>query len=275
MGNVNNPITTEKALMGEKTNEIKVLNEQEVLGKQFKVYGTPDNPLFVANDVADWIEHSNVTEMLKGIDDDEKLTSTILRAGQNRMMNMLTEDSLYEVLMQSRKPIAKKFKKEVKNILRTIRKSGGYVNNAEKMVDTYFSDIPDEQKTIIQGLLTGIEEKQKKINTLTAENDLLSQKALEWGDRPLINAIVRAYGHGIGGDYQAAWRDFKKELLYRHSINLNARKTNYLNNSGKKTSPKTLDMLDDSELPMALSTAVALCKERNIDISDIIDKKAG
>ncbi len=70
-------------------NELKVLNEQEVLGKQFRVYGTAEEPLFVANDVADWIEHSNVTEMLRGIDDDEKLVSTILRAGQNRQMNLL------------------------------------------------------------------------------------------------------------------------------------------------------------------------------------------
>lgn len=110
-------------------NELKVLNEQEVLGKQFKVYGTAEEPLFVANDVADWIEHSNVTEMLRGIDDDEKLVSTILRAGQNRQMNMLTENGLYEVLMQSRKPIAKQFKKEVKEILKTIRKHGIYATD--------------------------------------------------------------------------------------------------------------------------------------------------
>lgn len=110
-------------------NELKVLNEQEVLGKQFRVYGTAEEPLFVANDVADWIEHSNVTEMLRGIDDDEKLISTILRAGQNRQMNMLTENGLYEVLMQSRKPIAKQFKKEVKEILKTIRKHGIYATD--------------------------------------------------------------------------------------------------------------------------------------------------
>lgn len=39
-------------------NELKVLNEQEVLGKQFKVYGTADEPLFLAKDVAEWIECS-------------------------------------------------------------------------------------------------------------------------------------------------------------------------------------------------------------------------
>lgn len=113
-------------------NELKVLNEQEVLGKQFRVYGTAEESLFVANDVADWIEHSNVTEMLRGIDDDEKLVSTILRAGQNRQMNMLTENGLYEVLMQSRKPIAKQFKKEVKEILKTIRKHGDDINGCEE-----------------------------------------------------------------------------------------------------------------------------------------------
>ena len=110
-------------------NELKVLDEQEVLGKRFRVYGTVEEPLFVANDVADWIEHSNVTEMLRGIDDDEKLVSIILRAGQNRQMNMLTENGLYEVLMQSRKPIAKQFKKEVKEILKTIRKHCMYATD--------------------------------------------------------------------------------------------------------------------------------------------------
>lgn len=57
------------------------------------------------------------------------LVSTILRAGQNRQMNMLTENGLYEVLMQSRKPIAKQFKKEVKEILKTIRKHGIYATD--------------------------------------------------------------------------------------------------------------------------------------------------
>lgn len=110
-------------------NELKVLNEQEVLGKHFKVYGIPEEPLFVANDVAEWIEHSNTTEMLRNIDDDEKLVSTILRAGQGRQVNMLTENGLYEVFMQSRKPIAKEFKKKVKEILKTIRKHGLYATD--------------------------------------------------------------------------------------------------------------------------------------------------
>lgn len=114
-------------------NEITIINKSNLLGKEVDVYGTFEEPLFLANDVAEWIGHSNVTEMLRNIDEDEKLTSIIFRAGQNRQCNFLTENGLYEVLMQSRKPIAKQFKKGVKEILKTIRKTGCYsVNNTFK-----------------------------------------------------------------------------------------------------------------------------------------------
>ena len=116
---------------------------------------------------------------------------------------------------------------------------------------------------------------EQKNEILSAENDLLSQKNLEWADRAVINALVRAYAHGIGDDYRKAWREFKKELLYRYGININARITNHLNKSGKLTKPRTLDMLDDSELPDALSTITAMCREKNADISEILHKKVG
>lgn len=105
---------------------VKVIDEREVFGKSVKVYGTPDEPLFLAKEVADWIEHSNTTEMLRTVDDSEKLNSIIFSSGQNREMSFLTEDGLYEVLMQSRKPIAKQFKSKVKEILKDIRKHGLY-----------------------------------------------------------------------------------------------------------------------------------------------------
>ena len=107
-------------------NQLKVINEQTVLNKDFKIYGTNEDPLFLAQDVAKWIEHSDVSMMLKNIDLEEKLIQTMLVSGQNREVWMLTEDGLYEVLMQSRKKIAKQFKKEIKRILKDIRLCGTY-----------------------------------------------------------------------------------------------------------------------------------------------------
>lgn len=96
-------------------NELKLIEQKEVLGKDFKVYGTPNNPLFLAKDVAEWIEHSNQRMMLQSIDEGEKqcVNNPYASAGQQEQW-FLTEDGLYEVLMQSRKPTAKQFKKEVK-----------------------------------------------------------------------------------------------------------------------------------------------------------------
>ena len=112
-------------------NELKVLNEQEVLGKQFKVYGTAEEPLFLAKDVAEWIEYdtSSVHKMLANVDDDEKVRKNVPTLGGTQESWCLTENGLYEVLMQSRNLLAKQFKKEVKEILKTIRKHGIYATD--------------------------------------------------------------------------------------------------------------------------------------------------
>ena len=65
---------------------------------------------------------------------------------------------------------------------------------------------------------------------------------------------------------------FKKEILYKHGINLNSRITNHLNATGKK--PKTLDMLDDSEISNAISTIVSMCREEQVNIDYLLTKIA-
>ena len=92
------------------------------MGKTFNVYGTVEEPLFRAKDVADWIEHSNVSAMVQSIDEDEKLTINIYYSEVRKHDEIfLTENGVYEVLMLSRKPIAKEFKKEVKKMLHSLR----------------------------------------------------------------------------------------------------------------------------------------------------------
>ena len=103
---------------------INILDNQEVLGQDFVLYGDIDNPLFLAKDVADMIGHSDVSKMVKAVDDDEKVKNNILTPGGDQEAWFLTEYGLYEVLMQSRKPIAKEFKKEVKAILKQLRQCG-------------------------------------------------------------------------------------------------------------------------------------------------------
>ena len=120
------------------------ITEQSSLDKRIRVFGTPEDPLFPARDVAEWIDYSKkqdgsyrVGVMLGSVDNDEKINIIVppnIVGGNlkpNRGYWFLTEDGLYEVLMQSRKPKAKEFKKEVKKILKSIRKTGGYVVGQE------------------------------------------------------------------------------------------------------------------------------------------------
>lgn len=115
-----------------------VLTEQEVLEEQFTIYGTFDKPLFLAKDVAAVIEHSSITMMLKNVDEDEKVKirpkESLGLLTSNNEYWFLTEDGLYEVLMQSRKPIAKEFKKQIKKILKGLRK--GEIKMSDNTLNT-------------------------------------------------------------------------------------------------------------------------------------------
>lgn len=240
--------------------------------------------LFCGNDVARALGYSNPRDALSkhckrdGVAKCDMVSTTVNQYGtktnQTVKMSFITEGNLYRLIAHSKLPSAEKFESWIfDEVLPTIRKTGGYINNVDLMVNTYFSDIPDEQKSLIKGLLINIEEQQKKIVSLNNENDLLAQKNLEWADRPLIHALIRKYASSINGDFAKAWNNFKKELLYKHGINLNARITNYLNTTGKRTKPKTLEMIDDSELANAISTAVSLCRENDVNIDELLNNK--
>ena len=224
--------------------ELKIIDEREVLGKEFKIYGTFEEPLFLAKDVAEWIEYSGRTgQMLSTVDEDEKLTHKLYASGQNRQMWFLKEDGLYEVLMMSQKPIAKQFKKEVKVILKTIRKTGGYVSNADLMVNTYFGALDDSYKATIKGLFINIEEQQKQIQEKDKEISYKEDVIIGLVDeislaekRQIINRVVRKGGKKYSDRWNALYREF--EAKYR--INLKRR----LERHNEESKPKLKSKLD-------------------------------
>ena len=127
--------TTAGAEFVQPESAITVIHTAEVLGHEFQIYGTKEKPMFRAKDVAEMIEHSDISTMLRTVDDDEKVTNNVCTLGGVQKSWFLTEHGLYEVLMQSRKPIAKAFKKQVKQILTEIRTTGGYIHATPDMSD--------------------------------------------------------------------------------------------------------------------------------------------
>lgn len=192
--------------------EIQIIEQRVVLGKDFKIYGDYENPLFLAKDVAEWIEHSNARMMLQGVDEDEKqcVSNPYALQGQKEQW-FLTENGLYEVLMQSRKPIAKEFKKQVKEILKSIRKHGAYMT-PETLEAAILN--PD---TIIKIATALKEEKEKNqllqmVNSnLKVENAIMTPKAEYFDD--LVDRNLLTNFRETAKQLQVKERDFIKFLL--------------------------------------------------------------
>lgn len=145
---------------------IQVLKQAELCGRQFDVYGTPEEPLFIAKEVAEVLELTNVSDMVSRVDNGE-VTKFNLGSRQGETW-FLTEDGLYEVLMQSRKPIAKDFKKGVKEILKSIRKHGAYATTTT--IDSIIAN-PENGIKLLQALQKEREEKA----ILESRNGVLSE----------------------------------------------------------------------------------------------------
>lgn len=89
---------------------------------------------FVAGDVCDILETSNSARDISRLEDDEKLMYTMCIAGQNRRLWLINESGLYALVMTSRKPEAKAFKRWVTHeVLPSIRKNGMYAT--EELLD--------------------------------------------------------------------------------------------------------------------------------------------
>ena len=205
-------------------NELQIIEEREVLGREFRIYGDFENPLFLAKDVAEWIEHTNVTKMLLGIDESEKIvlkipTNHLLEGLQsNTEYTFLTEDGLYEVLMLSRKPIAKEFKKQVKEILKTIRKTGSY-SKPMSVQDILIATLEEQKKMVHR--IDVVENKVDNEIRIDQSEQRKLQKAINirvYQRLDIINAEKRLMFPAIHRDVKdrfgvASYRDIKRKDL--------------------------------------------------------------
>ena len=137
---------------------IKVIAEKEVCGKHFRVWNTPEEPLFLAKDVAEWLgtykgRGRDVIRCLNGKEQVKLYALCPYKDNYRRvLMTFITEKGLYKVTMRSDKPNAMKIQDKICEILKEIRQTGGYIANSHEMTD-------DEL------LMKALELAQRKINS--------------------------------------------------------------------------------------------------------------
>lgn len=126
---------------------MEIVGQIKFDGYILDVYNDLDVPFFLAVEVAKLIDYSagNTAEMLRVLEPDEHLLVTLQRSGQRRQVRMISEIGLYNVLSQSRKPIARKWRRIVHSNLVMMRRNNrltidGQFEEWDAMLDDLYID---------------------------------------------------------------------------------------------------------------------------------------
>lgn len=149
-------------------NELQIFKNDEF--GEIRTVEISGEPWFVGKDVAEVLGYKDTADSIKKhVDDEDKLTRRFTDSGQSREMYIINESGLYSLILSSKLPNAKAFKKWVTSeVLPSIRKHGGYINGQAEMS-------PEElMAKALQVAQKTLEEREARISLLTAENSVLT-----------------------------------------------------------------------------------------------------
>lgn len=110
--------------------------ENEQFGK-VRAINIDGESWFVGKDVAEALGYNDTDQALRRhVDKEDKLTRNFNGSGQNRKMTTINESGLYSLVLSSKLPTAKAFKRWITSeVIPSIRKTGGYIMGQEEMSD--------------------------------------------------------------------------------------------------------------------------------------------
>ena len=178
------------------SNEIEIFNNPS-FGSVRAFADENGEPWFVAADVAKVIDIQNIRQNLQVLDDDEKGICNSYTLGGNQNLVTVNESGLYALIIRSRKPEAKAFRKWVTGeVIPSIRKHGIYATPAT--IEEMLND-PD---TMIATLVKLKEERAARIKAEEAK--AIAEKKAE--------DLTEAFSRSIVSDNDKLYSTFIKEL---------------------------------------------------------------
>lgn len=204
-----------------------------------------DEPYFVGKDVCDVLGYNNSRDALSRHIPNKLKADVVIHDGrQNRNMTVINESGLYRLIFSSKLSNAERFTDWVTSeVLPTIRKTGGYVNNEDTFINTYLQFADENTKMLFKNTLAVINNQNKMIAEQKNEINRKSNVIQGFADdipnptkRKILNEVVR-----FGGNYQERWNLVYREFLATYKIDVKKRFDNYCK-SGER--PKVANKLD-------------------------------
>ncbi|HAR3935430.1 BRO family protein [Staphylococcus aureus] len=156
---------------------LQTFNFEELPVRTLEVDG---EPYFIGKDVADILGYANGRDALsKHVDAEDKLTSQIATAGQNRNVTIINESGLYSLIFSSKLENAKRFKRWVTSeVLPTLRRTGAY-------------QVPSDPMQALRLMFEATEQTKQEIKNVKDDViDLKENQKLDAGDYNFLTRTI-------------------------------------------------------------------------------------
>lgn len=178
-------------------------------GYQLRMLQQNEKTLFLLTDVCKILEIGNSRDVKARLDDDVVTIDTIQDSlGRTQNATFVNEDGLYDVILDSRKPEAKRFRKWITSeVLPSIRKTGGYVANDDLFLQTYLPHADEQTKLLFKTTLETVKNQNSQIATMKPK--ALFADAVETSKSSVLigelSKILRQNGVEIGQNRLFTW----------------------------------------------------------------------
>lgn len=157
---------------------------------------SPDEPWFVASDVAKVLGYAVAKDMTRNLDDDEKDGQNVPTPGGTQAMTVISESGLYSAVLRSRVPQAKEFKRWVtREVLPSIRRHGTYMTG--ETIERVLQD-PD---TLIQLATQLKDERAAREASEKRAREIEELRAAEEPKRRFADAVASAKNSMLIGEF--------------------------------------------------------------------------
>lgn len=158
------------------------------------------------------------------LDDDEKGVCLIHTPGGEQNVACVSESGLYSLVLGSRKPEARDFKRWITHeVIPAIRKTGGYVNNDTLFIDTYLPFADEATKAMFGQTLNALRQANAKI-TADAPKVLFSDAVAASKTSILVGELAKLLkqnGVDIGQNRLFDWLRSNGYLIRRQGTDYN------------------------------------------------------
>jgi prophage antirepressor-like protein len=229
-------------------------------------------PWFVAKDVCDVLEIANSRSSLSLLEDDEKDVHNMDTPGGNQEMTIINEPGLYSLVLKSRKPEAKKFKRWVTHdVLPTIRKTGSYnasdalviskLNPNLQVVAQLLKVVDDTTKRMdnIESTVTGTESSVKELQDTIKDHGMIVPSNWRQEVRSKVDQMVVLLGRRTPSNYRKVWHNLYDEIRNTTGVDIRGLlkiDVDYNENNNIKDDKKKLDIIESNPIVRIAATKI-------------------